>query len=30
MLGYAEHDIENRIETWRDLIHPDDRAWSVT
>ena len=26
MLGYAEHDIENRIETWRDLIHPDDRA----
>ncbi len=25
MLGYADGDIENRIDTWRSLIHPDDR-----
>lgn len=25
MLGYEEHEIEDRIEAWEQLIHPDDR-----
>ena len=24
MLGYADHELENRFETWRSRIHPDD------
>ena len=24
MLGYAENELPNRFETWRDLVHPDD------
>jgi PAS domain S-box-containing protein len=24
MLGYEDHEIANRFESWRDLIHPDD------
>ncbi len=26
MLGYAEHDIENRLTAWERLIHPEDHA----
>jgi diguanylate cyclase (GGDEF)-like protein/PAS domain S-box-containing protein len=25
MLGYAEHEIENRIEAWEALVHPEDK-----
>ncbi len=25
MLGYADQDLSNRLETWLDLIHPDDK-----
>ena len=24
MLGYADEELENRFETWRELVHPDD------
>lgn len=26
MLGYAEHEIENHIEEWKRLLHPEDRV----
>ncbi len=26
MLGFAEHDIKNHIEAWKNQIHPEDRA----
>ena len=26
LLGYADHEIPNRIEDWRRLVHPDDAA----
>lgn len=26
MLGYEDHEIANRFESWRDLLHPDDAA----
>lgn len=29
MLGYADHDIENRFEKWLNMIHPDDVAISM-
>lgn len=29
MLGYEDHEIANRFETWRDLIHPEDAARAV-
>ncbi|KRB79533.1 EAL domain-containing protein [Noviherbaspirillum sp. Root189] len=25
MLGYAEHDIKNRLSEWKRLVHPDDK-----
>lgn len=25
MLGYADHDIENRLEAWERLLHPEDK-----
>ena len=25
MLGYTEHELENVLETWANLMHPDDR-----
>lgn len=24
MLGYSDHELENKVETWRKLVHPDD------
>lgn len=29
-LGYADHELENRFETWRDLLHPHDRDHMLT
>lgn len=26
LLGYAEHEVINRVEHWANLIHPEDRA----
>ena len=26
MLGYEDHEIENRFETWEKLVHPEDRS----
>lgn len=30
MLGYAEEDMPPRIGVWEQLIHPEDRGWTVT
>ncbi len=29
MLGYQEHEIENDIHTWEDLLHPDDKEFTI-
>ncbi len=30
MLGYEDHELANRLETWRQLIHPEDAERSLT
>ncbi len=30
MLGYADHEIENRPEAWAEIVHPDDRERTRT
>jgi PAS domain S-box-containing protein len=30
MLGYNEHELPNRVDTWRERIHPDDRDYALT
>nr|WP_242032555.1 diguanylate cyclase [Coleofasciculus sp. FACHB-64] len=30
MLGYREDEIDNRIEAWLHLVHPDQREWVMT
>ncbi len=30
MLGYEDHEIANRYESWEALVHPDDRERSLT
>eukprot|EP00899_Mesostigma_viride_P018128 jgi/Mesvir1/26316/Mv22497-RA.1 len=29
MLGYEEHELENNLETWKRLMHPDDYDWVI-
>jgi two-component system sensor histidine kinase/response regulator len=29
MLGYEEEDIANHLETWKNLLHPDDREGAI-
>ena len=30
MLGYEDHELANRFETWRNLLHPDDLGPALT
>ncbi|MBT7410373.1 MAG: PAS domain-containing protein, partial [Methylococcales bacterium] len=27
MLGYQENELESTLDTWKSLVHPDDKAW---
>ncbi|MBF0357226.1 MAG: ABC transporter substrate-binding protein [Magnetococcales bacterium] len=29
MLGYKESELDNNIDTWKNLIHPDDKDWVI-
>lgn len=27
MLGYEEHELDSHLDTWANLVHPDDKGW---
>ena len=27
MLGYEEHELKSHLDTWANLVHPDDKGW---